>query len=226
MGPDLIIEDELSFPKAHYLNNRIREDGGPPIIALVHHLTWSCDDRCGRKGKVQDDGEGVHPRDGRVHLQQSGYEGSGDGYHRFERSSCGRLSGKDHLMVRSTKKGDRASPRTLSVVYIGNILPHKGLDVLIRALATMEGRDFKLTVIGAGPDVDYILKVMDLIISNDLGENILFLGRTDERTLSKVLGEADVLAGPSYFEGYGISYTEALGHGVPVIATTSGEQKR
>ncbi len=70
-----------------------------------------------------------------------------------------------------------------------------------------------------------VLKVMDLIISNDLGENIVFLGRTDERTISKVLGEADVLAGPSYFEGYGISYVEALGYGVPVIATTSGGAK-
>ncbi len=127
MDPDLIIEDELSFSKAHHLNNEIREDGGPPIIALVHHLTCSAmidedeKERCMMMEK-----EFIQGMDGFIFNSQATKDevmsiiGS-------EGRAVVAYPGKDHLVVRSTTKSDRAFQRALSVVYIGNILPHKGL---------------------------------------------------------------------------------------------------
>ena len=48
------------------------------------------------------------------------------------------------------------------------------------------------------------------------------LGAASDEALGRVLAESHVLAVPSSYEGYGIVYAEALGHGLPVIASTAG----
>ncbi len=40
--------------------------------------------------------------------------------------------------------------------------------------------------------------------------------------LSPLYASTDLFVLPSRFEGYGMAYTEAIAHGVPVIGTTAG----
>ena len=43
-----------------------------------------------------------------------------------------------------------------------------------------------------------------------------------EEDLAELYAEADLFVLPSRFEGYGMAYTEAMAHGVPVVGTNAG----
>ena len=52
--------------------------------------------------------------------------------------------------------------------------------------------------------------------------DIQFKGEIEQRLLAAELEQADVLAVPSDYEGYGIAYIEGFSAGLPCIATSSG----
>ena len=55
-----------------------------------------------------------------------------------------------------------------------------------------------------------------------LADRITLLGAVAAEEVAPLYGSADLFVLPSRFEGYGMAYTEAIAHGVPVIGTTAG----
>src|SRR5262249_55992843 len=55
-----------------------------------------------------------------------------------------------------------------------------------------------------------------------LADRITLLGAVTSAELSPLYACTDLFVLPSRFEGYGMAYTEAIAHGVPVIGTTAG----
>jgi glycosyltransferase involved in cell wall biosynthesis len=55
-----------------------------------------------------------------------------------------------------------------------------------------------------------------------LTDRIAVLGAVSSRRLATLYDTADLFVLSSYFEGYGMAYSEALAHGLPVIGTTAG----
>ena len=64
--------------------------------------------------------------------------------------------------------------------------------------------------------------IHNLVHSKKLNHNISFMGFLPRSELNKHLKKSHVMAVPSVYEGFGIAYLEALGFGLPVIATTAG----
>ena len=50
--------------------------------------------------------------------------------------------------------------------------------------------------------------------------NVRFLGPVDKATAEKLYRESDVFLFPTLSDGFGLTQLEALGHGLPVIAST------
>jgi len=110
----------------------------------------------------------------------------------------------------------------LRVGFVGRLIPHKGVDVLLGALA----RDDRLEadIYGDGPEFDALV-----ILTDELGltSRVTFHGYVDEAVLPQVYPTFDVLAVPSipvpgWLEQFGRVVVEAQASGVPTVASASG----
>ncbi|MFP4430910.1 MAG: glycosyltransferase family 4 protein [Spirochaetaceae bacterium] len=121
--------------------------------------------------------------------------------------------------------GGEEAPR-LRLLFVGNIIPRKGLLPLLRAIETLrpgERRSVALTIAG-GLDANpgYRRRVERAIRRIGAECTVRLLGRVDDYTLCRLYLSHDVLAAPSFYEGYGMVYAEAQRYGLAVLAGRGG----
>ncbi len=97
------------------------------------------------------------------------------------------------------------------VLFVGNVYPHKNLDVLLRAIQVIKGRELVI-VAKRSPFLDRILAPYD-------PSHIHVLSELSDQELVSVYRQASVLVTPSLMEGYGLVGLEALMVGTQVIAS-------
>lgn len=112
------------------------------------------------------------------------------------------------------------------IVGISRLVPRKGFDVAIRAVARMRASrpDLVLAISGGGRDDDRLRR-----LAAELEAPVLFLGRVPNDDLPSLYGCADVYTmlcrnrwGGLEQEGFGIVFVEAAACGVPQVAGDSG----
>ena len=103
------------------------------------------------------------------------------------------------------------------LVFLGNVIPRKGIHYLIEALGNVTS-DYHMLIAGDYSNKKYYSKLISLAKKNGSIKNIEFLGRISDEQKEKLLQKAYVFVFPTLNEGYGIVMLEAMGHGVPVIA--------
>jgi glycosyltransferase involved in cell wall biosynthesis len=109
------------------------------------------------------------------------------------------------------------------LLSVGAIVPRKGFDVLISALATLTDLSWHLTIAGDRTRDSHAAARLDADIArHGLGDRIAAPGAVSPQRLAALYAEADVFALASHFEGYGMAYAEAIAHGLPVIGTNAG----
>ena len=109
------------------------------------------------------------------------------------------------------------------LLSVGAVVPRKGFDVLIAALATLPDLSWRLTIAGDRTrDRDAVAQLDADIARHALGNRIAALGAVSPQRLAALYAEADAFVLASRFEGYGMAYAEALAHGLPVIGTSAG----
>ena len=112
---------------------------------------------------------------------------------------------------------------TLRLLSVGAIVPRKGFDVLIAALASIAGLPWRLTIAGdltRSPAT--AAKLEADIARHRLADRVDLLGAVSPQRLAALYPSADVFVLASHFEGYGMAYAEAMAHGLPIIGTTGG----
>jgi glycosyltransferase involved in cell wall biosynthesis len=114
-------------------------------------------------------------------------------------------------------------PRRGHLICVGVLGRHKGQDLLVEALAGLAGLDWHCVLAGSpGRDPDFAEQLRTRITGLGYGHRIRFSGVLTGAALSRVYTTADLLVAPSRSETYGMAVTEALAHGVPVIAAAVG----
>jgi glycosyltransferase involved in cell wall biosynthesis len=112
---------------------------------------------------------------------------------------------------------------TQRLLCVASLTPRKGHLILLEALAGMTERDWHCRCIGsAARDPDYAATIFAAARAQRLDGRVSWPGEVDETALAAAYDDADVLVVPSLYEGYGMVVTEALAHGIPVIATDGG----
>ena len=118
-------------------------------------------------------------------------------------------------------RGSTAPP--LRLLSVGTLNPGKGHEDLLAAFARVASRDWRLTC--AGSLTRYpatVERVKTLIRELGLDEHVSLVGELDEAALEACYAATDVFVLATLRETYGMAVAEALAHGLPVVATTTG----
>ena len=112
----------------------------------------------------------------------------------------------------AAKPGDR--PPFLKFCYVGQLIPRKGVDLLIEAFAGA-GRDAQLEIIGAGPEEGRLRALAE----KRAPAQIQFHPPVAFSEVPAKIAAADYFVLPSRFDGWGAVVVEALMVGTPVLCS-------
>lgn len=112
---------------------------------------------------------------------------------------------------------------TVALLAVGAVVPRKGYDLLIAALAQLKHLPWRLTIAGDRTRDAETTRAVEVAIARfGLVDRVEMPGSVSDEQLSSLYAAADLFVLPSRFEGYGMAYAEALAHGLPVVATNTG----
>jgi glycosyltransferase involved in cell wall biosynthesis len=111
----------------------------------------------------------------------------------------------------------RPSTQPSEVIYVGRLVAHKNVDMLVRAIAVVKRTQPKVrcTIVGDGPERERIEALVERL---GLTDNVIMAGRVESS--DEVIGlmkASRVFALPSTREGFGIVVLEAAACGLQVV---------
>ena len=109
-----------------------------------------------------------------------------------------------------------------TILSLGAVIPRKGHDLLIRALARLFDLDWHLVIAGPGIASPHAQTLRDLAADLGVTDRVTVLGEVVEAELDALWARADIFALATQFEGYGMAIAEALRRGLPVAVTNGG----
>ena len=224
-GLDLLLQDELCHPSLIRFNARRGRHHGP-AVAVVHQVL--CDEPravwCNRL----------------LRLVEKRYLDGVDGFvfnSRTTRDTVWRLTAANRPHVVAPPGGDRLdgtpvpeaiTARALArgplrLLFLGNLIPRKGLLPLIQALDGLPRNAWSLRVVGRlDMDGAHVRRVRQVLEARGLANRIQLVGPREGAALTAEFNRAQVLCMPYAYEGFGMATLEAQAFGLPVIGAREG----
>ena len=96
-----------------------------------------------------------------------------------------------------------------SILSVGNLIPTKGYEVLLRSMAAMTEPNpgVTLDIVGEGAERS---RLTSLAQELGIGNRVRFLGRLPRREVARLMSHCVLFALPSRYEGLGCVYLEAM----------------
>jgi len=112
--------------------------------------------------------------------------------------------------------GEELPSKALTLVSVGNLIPIKGHESLIRAVAAIsdEFPTLKLEIIGQGREGP---RLQALAQQLGIADRVFLFGRQSRQQVAEAMRRCTIFALPSRFEGLGCVYLEAMATAKPVI---------
>ncbi len=104
----------------------------------------------------------------------------------------------------------------VELLFVGQCIPRKGVDIALNALSRTQRLNWRLTVMGDGVSRT---DLETLAARLGMSEKVRFLPFLPNQEALQILALSDLLVLPSRFDGWGAVVNEALMSGVPVISS-------
>ena len=224
---DILIQDELCHPSLFLVNRRLRRHAERPLlVALVHHVL--CNEPRPRWQNMF------------LGLVERNFLATVDGFiHNSEttRQSVASLVEHNRPQVVAYPAGDRFDttlspeviatrthlPGPLELLFLGIVIPRKGLLSLLSALACVDRDIWRLTIVGGLHfDSAYAIQAKKLTRQLELSDSVRFLGPLQDDDLVEILNTSHLFCMPYAYEGFGIGILEAMAFGLPAIGCLGG----
>jgi glycosyltransferase involved in cell wall biosynthesis len=223
---DILVQDELCHPSLFLVNKCLRRQAGPLMVALVHHVL--CDEPRRRWKNML------------LAVAERCFLASVDGFiHNSEttRRTVASLVHNDRPQVIAYPAGNRlGSPLSsealgrrarrsgpLELLFLGNLIPRKGLLPLLKSLAGVDRHVWRLSIVG-GLDFDpaHAARAERLVRQLGLSDAVRFLGPLQDNKLAEILSRSHLFCMPFAYEGFGIAILEAMAYGLPAVGSRDG----
>lgn len=223
---DVMIQDALVLPSLWLLNRYLQRRCAFPRVALAH-MVLSAQPRPRWRNRLYAivekafyqtmDGCIANSRNTLAHLARWGVA---------RRPFVVAPPGGDRLGHLASWRGiiDRANaPGPLRLLFLGNVLPGKGLLPLLEALFRIPDVDWRLTVAGSRTMAgDHVREVRTVIRHSEVGNRVRLAGPVTGRALVRLLEGSHLMAMPFSHEGFGMALVEGMAYGLPAIASERG----
>jgi glycosyltransferase involved in cell wall biosynthesis len=104
------------------------------------------------------------------------------------------------------------------LLYAGQFIARKGLDLLLRAFAAVPSQQARLRLLGEGPEKQ---RLQDYAQALGIQSRVAWLAKRDAAVVQMEMEKADVTLLPSRHDGWGAAVNESLMAGTPVICSTA-----
>ena len=142
-------------------------------------------------------------------------------YHGFEKGSLSEpLTGKLNSLIENETRP--------VLLYPTHAARHKGFKVVFDALGILKKRGVEfcfLSTVGHSdwpegfPDMEKQIKELDL------SDSVVLTGRVPQKQMGALYEKCDLMVYPSLCESFGFSMIEAMGHGLPIVASGTAINK-
>ncbi|MGD9677341.1 MAG: glycosyltransferase [Vulcanibacillus sp.] len=103
------------------------------------------------------------------------------------------------------------------LIYVGNLIPLKNIDITVKALAEIKDKyNYEFTIIGSGKSEKYLKKLVRVF---NIEKRISFFPRKDRNEVLEFMRRSDCFIMVSQPETLGIVYIEAMASGCFVIGS-------
>ncbi len=223
---DVVIQDELCHPSLFLVNKKLQRQAGPLMVALVHHVL--CDEPRHRWLNML------------LAIAERSFLASVDGFifnSKTTQQKVSSLAPNNRPQVIAYPAGDRfGSPLSaelikerarrsspLELLFLGIVIPRKGLLPLLEALAGVDHDLWHLSIAG-GLDFDpaYTARAQQLVRQLGLSDSVSFLGHLQDDKLVEILSTSHIFCMPYAYEGFGIAILESMAFGLPAIGSYRG----
>lgn len=114
------------------------------------------------------------------------------------------------INVNTAKNKDLSKSKNFNVVFVGELIPRKGIDVLKKIIEKSDST-VHFNIVGNGP---LQTEIIDLAKKK---KNCTYYGYLNKEELNKLYMNANVLLLPSRAEGFPLVYHEALKNGLIIV---------
>jgi glycosyltransferase involved in cell wall biosynthesis len=104
------------------------------------------------------------------------------------------------------------------LLYAGQFIVRKGLDLLLRGFAAVPSKDAQLHLLGDGPEKQWLQGYAQAL---GIQRRVLWLPKRDSGEVQMEMEKADVTLLPSRHDGWGAVVNESLTAGTPVICSSA-----
>ncbi len=120
-----------------------------------------------------------------------------------------------------------STPVPSRLLYVGQIVRHKGVHIAIKALSRarqLGNPDLHLTIVGdTGQSPEYFCELKEIIDQAGLQDRVTFTGKVERNLLPELYRQNDILIFCSLWdEPFGLTPLEAMSSGLAVIGTGTG----
>lgn len=127
-------------------------------------------------------------------------------------------------LEKSIKRSKRSTKKKI-ILFVGDVISRKGVDLLIKAFSRLEKEypSYIVKIVGdVKVDPTYKKFLDKLIQSERISKKVIFLGRIGEKELVKEFYKAEIFCLPSRSEGFSIVLIEAMYFGKAIVASNVG----
>jgi glycosyltransferase involved in cell wall biosynthesis len=111
------------------------------------------------------------------------------------------------------------NPNLFTFLHVGRLVSRKHTALALEALATSDRDDIELLIAGTGSHRDRLEKLTKQL---GISRQVSFLGFVPEEELPSLYASSDAFLFLSRYEGFGLTFLEAMASGLPVVGTPVG----